>query len=496
MVRTNTGKIFEHYDMNGPALGEGGFSSVRMGKAKGGSGAHRAIKSMPKKETNPQEFKIETEIMRTLDHPNIVRLYETYEDAKVYYLVLELCSGGELCDAIVASRTGFTEKVVATLVKQMVGAVAYMHSVCIVHRDLKPQNFLLADKTGIETSLLKMADFGLSQQFTPGTLLKSRTGTLSYAAPEVLSGSYNERCDVWSLGVILFFILSGQAPFYADDDQSLMIRIQKGHYSLKGKRWSVVSDDAKDLITKMFTLNPSKRPSASEVYHHHWVAKLAPNADNADLPKDIIDNLKRFQTANKLEKAALTVMAVQLSGDAVKELRDMFSALDKDGSGTITVEELKACISSQLSGEKVDAEGSAALNSLINEMNGLGSLVDDIDTNGNKVIDYSEFIVRMMDKKRFVQEDVCWDAFRQFDLDGSGAISYDELALVISGGQRKDMAHVLGIEKEEIERIIKETDQDGNGKIEFDEFMKMMQKGSASKVDANLSAESDPSPAA
>jgi calcium-dependent protein kinase len=481
LIMAKSGRIDKSYDMKGGLIGEGGFGSVRKGTCKA-TGAIRAIKSMAKSNTESVHFSTEIEIMRHLDHPNIVKLYETFEDGKFYYLVLELCTGGELCDAIVRSKRGFTEKVAAKLVKQMVGGVSYLHACSIAHRDLKPENFLLASDVPIEEAVLKMLDFGLSKQFTPGTAMTSKTGTIAYTAPEVLTGNYDEKCDVWSLGVITFLLLSGKMPFKIVDNAPCH-RDTRGevHLTFRGAKWDSISDDGKDFISKLIVLSPIDRLSAAAAYQHTWVEQLAPHASSHDLA-EVLGNLKEFQVTNKLEKSALMVMALQLSDDALKEIRVLFESLDKDGSGQISVKELSACLLKEFESEQ--GEQSPALRDLSkslseklgSEHKELSDLVEEIDTNGNKSIDYTEFIIRMMDKKAYAQRDACWAAFRVFDLDDDGVISTDELAMVISGGVSADMEKILGIEREEIERIVKETDLDGNGTIDFEEFMKMMQR--------------------
>lgn len=465
LILTNTGIVDEVYEMKrGKTLGVGGFGSVCKGTNKA-TGAVRAIKSIVKSRTDEKQFAIEVDIMRSLDHPNIVKLYETFEDAKCYYLILELCQGGELMDAVTASHTGFSEKVAAKIVKQMVGAVSYMHSRSIAHRDLKPENFLLADNSGVASSLLKMTDFGLSKACPVGGKLTSKSGTLTYAAPEVLKGDYTVQCDVWSLGVLTYVLLSGHPPFQGSPDR-ISVQVMRGSYSFGGLRWSDVSDDAKDLISKMIVVNPDERLTAAQVFKHPWVEALAPNASDRPLAEEVLGRLKGFQAAQKFEQAVLSVMAVQLKDEEVKTLRDLFYALDKDGSGTISAEELKTCFVEKLN---------------IDVPPDLADVMSAIDSDGSGEIDYTEFIVRMMDKRKFIQKDVCWAAFRVFDLDGDGVISEQELAKVISGGRRADMEHVLGVERDEIERIFKGTDTDGTGSIDFDEFFKMMQ-GVAAKT--------------
>lgn len=184
----------------------------------------RAIKKIKKsalqKEKGVDKDK-EYEILTKLKHPNIVRLLEYYQDADYFYLVTEYCEGGELFDQIINCGV-FTEKMAAEIIRQILSAVVYCHTNKIVHRDLKPENLLLeySNKTFEEGNIVKVIDFGTSvEHLNPSEKLKARLGTAYYIAPEVLRGEYDEKCDVWSCGVILYIFLCGYPPFNGENDQ-------------------------------------------------------------------------------------------------------------------------------------------------------------------------------------------------------------------------------------------------------------------------------------
>ena len=170
--------------------------------------------------------------MRELDHPNIIKLFETFEDSKFVYLVMELCEGGELFDKII-EKGSFTESQARNYFRQMISAVNYIHSKRICHRDLKPENFLLLDKS--DNSPLKMIDFGMSVMFTDKMLKQNggkmhmtlQVGTPYYISPEILKSNYDEGCDIWSSGVILYILLSGVPPFFGNSDAEIMNMIRK-----------------------------------------------------------------------------------------------------------------------------------------------------------------------------------------------------------------------------------------------------------------------------
>jgi calcium-dependent protein kinase len=232
----------------------GGFGEVRKCSNKK-TGAIRAVKIIRKDSLDSKEkirFFQEIDIMRQLDHPNIVRLYEVFQDEKRFYLVTELCTGGELFDEI-TKRSNFNEQDAAAIIKQVLSAVAYCHSKNICHRDLKPENVLMDSKNNNQ---IKVIDFGASQKYDDNKKMSQIYGTAYYIAPEILKSEYNEKCDVWSIGVILYILLSGKPPFYGDDDKEILNSVKLGTYTLTGPDWKNISNEAKDLIKKTLTYEP------------------------------------------------------------------------------------------------------------------------------------------------------------------------------------------------------------------------------------------------
>jgi len=462
----NQGSIDEFYDMSGRELGRGSFGSVQEVIHKA-SGNVRAVKNIPKSSlTATEALAQEIEITRVLDHPNIVRLYEVFEDARCIYLVMEVCTGGELFDAILNADSGFSERSAARLMKQVVGAVFYMHSLGIVHRDLKPENFLLAEDVSIDDSALKLVDFGTARRTKPGTPMTTLTFTPYYVAPEVMKGSYNLNCDIWSLGVLLYVLLCGRPPFNGDSEEEILRSVRKGTFSFNKPAWQVVSDDAKDLIEKMLVIDAEKRHTAEQVLHHPWVDKLAPKASNAALSQALFKNLRGFQAQSKFKKAALTAMAKHLGDSKIQDLREMFYALDADGNGRITLEELSDGIKKM--GMDVPED--------------LKRIMCEVDSDGSGEIDYTEFLAATLDRRHFMCEDLCWAAFRTFDLDGNGRITKEELLEVFTRGedQVENLEEMLGMHREEIEQIVQDADVDGDGEIDFEEFVLMLSGGKTS----------------
>lgn len=249
--------------MDKKTLGSGTFGVVRKVKHIE-TGQKRACKVIARKKIKNQErFQQEVEILQTLDHPHILKLYEYFEDEKNVYLITELCKGGELFDKIV-EKEYFDEEYAARIFKQILKSINYCHGQNIAHRDLKPENFLFDSQD--EDSDIKVIDFGLSKichSKNVGKIekMKTRAGTPYYISPEVLAGNYDKACDLWSAGCILYILLCGYPPFFGDDDQEILRAVVKGTFDFDGEEWDDVSKEAKDLIKKLIT-KPEKRLTA------------------------------------------------------------------------------------------------------------------------------------------------------------------------------------------------------------------------------------------
>lgn len=439
--------------MDKKKLGEGSYGSVCKATNKS-TKATRAVKSIAKAQMkNLDRFKQEIAIMKMMDHPNIIKLYENFEDHKNIYLVMELCTGGELFDRIIEAGH-FTEVQAAILMQQIVRAIYYMHESHVCHRDLKPENFLFMTKEPIEKTLLKIIDFGLSCQFAPDQVLTTKAGTPYYVAPQVLAGKYDQLSDLWSCGVIMYVLLCGYPPFFGETDAEVLSKVRLGNFSFNAADWKNVSEDAKNLIRMLLKMNPRDRYTAEQTLNHDWIKNKAPKAKNVSLQANFVDNLRGFRSQNKLKKAALNIIANNLNYDQIKALRETFMALDGNGDGQLTVNEMKEGIKK------------AGLKEIPPD---LQQIMEEVDSDGSGVIDYTEFLAATLDKRMYVQEDVCWSAFRVFDKNGDGKISREELKEVLGDGSLEQVAGAQGIAD-----LMAEVDGNGDGVIDFEEFMVMM----------------------
>ncbi|GFQ05402.1 calcium-dependent protein kinase 17 [Phtheirospermum japonicum] len=321
----------------------------------------------------------------------------------------------------------------------------------VIHRDLKPENFLLLNKD--ESSPLKATDFGLSVFFKEGEVFKDIVGSAYYIAPEVLKRRYGPEVDIWSIGVMLYILLSGVPPFWAESENGIFNAILRGHIDFSSDPWPSISNGAKDLVRKMLNSDPKQRLTAFEVLSHPWI-KEDGEAPDTPLDNAVLARLKQFKAMNQFKKVALRVIAGCLSEEEIMGLKEMFKGMDTDNSGTITLEELKQGLSKQ--GTKLSEYE-------------VQQLMEAADADGNGTIDYEEFITATMHMNRMDREEHLYTAFQYFDKDNSGYITIEELEQAL---------REFGMEDgKDIKEIINEVDGDNDGRINYDEFAAMMKKG-------------------
>ncbi|KAK3025542.1 hypothetical protein RJ639_041020, partial [Escallonia herrerae] len=397
-----------------------------------------ACKSISKRKlvtkSDKEDLRREIQIMQHLSgQPNIVEFKGAYEDKQSVHLVMELCAGGELFDRIIA-KGHYTERAAAAMCRGIVNVVHVCHFMGVMHRDLKPENFLLSDKS--EKALLKATDFGLSVFIEDGKMYRNIVGSAYYVAPEVLQRKYGKEIDIWSAGVMLYILLSGVPPFWAETEKGIFDAILKADIDFDSQPWPSISSSAKDLVRKMLTRDPKRQIIAAQVLEHPWIREGG-EASDKPIESAVLSRMKQFRAMNKLKKLALKVIAENLSSDEIQGLKAMFANMDTDHSGTITYEELKT--------------GLARLGSKLTEAE-VKQLMEAADVDGNGTIDYIEFITATMHRHKLDREEHLYKAFQFFDKDGSGFITRDELESAMKDYGMGDEAT--------IKEIISEVDSD------------------------------------
>ena len=382
------------------------------------------------------------------DHPNVVELIDAYEGSKHIYIVMELCKGGELFDRIVA-KSHYSEKEAASTFRTMMRTVAHCHNLGVIHRDLKPENFVL--KTTADDSPIKAIDFGLSTYFEPAQHFHDIVGSAYYVAPEVLRRNYSNEADIWSAVVILYILLAGVPPFWAQSEQAIFDEVLKGKYDLKSDPWGKISEGAKDVVRKMLVSNPKDRATAQEILNHPWVREDG-DASDEQLEDVVLSRMRKFAAMNKFKKMGMLAVAKTLSKEEIAGMKEIFQAFDTDKSGTVTISEL-------MDGLRKKGVDKAASD--------VADLVNNMDMDGNGELDYEEFIAATLSTAKMENDDNLARAFAYFDKDNSGYISREEVVKVIAD---------FGLDGEfgDVNEFMEAADTNKDGKIDYDEFLVLM----------------------
>ena len=436
-VRIKANNIFDEYDLK-EKLGEGSFGTVyKVIQRK--TNYLRAVKAIKKKYVDKEEFMNEIELLKTVDHPNIIKLFDCYYDKTFYYLIEEYCSGGDLFDYIQKEHF-FTEKKAAIIFKQILSAVNHLHKKNIIHRDLKPENIVFI-KTKNKDIFIKLIDFGASITFK-GKYLTQELGTIYYMAPEVFMNNYKEKSDIWSCGIILYTMLCGHPPFMGSDEKSIKSKILHSKLSFPTKDFRNVSSEAIDFIKSLLSYDPMQRPSAEEALNNCWLSDDKNNS-NIGLNKEIVANLSKFRTTLGLQKLTISFLANQVSvNEEIKRLKEEFDKFDIN-------KDLEKLYPYPEAVKKAD------------------EIFDEIDFNHDGCINFSEFLTANFKKEKLLSEKTLQKTFNLLDLDGNGYITLDEL---------KESMPIEITSKIEWRELIEEVDKDGDNQISFKEFKDMMQK--------------------
>ena len=449
-------------------LGKGGFGRVYKVKHKL-SNQFRAMKIIKCKADNPHSNSLEIlkqiNILKTLDHPNIIKIYEFYSTEKYIYIINELCTGGELFNKIVEVKY-FTESTACFIMRQLLSAVAYCHDKGVIHRDLKPENILIEDSEEKDKEYfhIKIIDFGTCEILKKKKLTE-QIGTSFYIAPEVLKNGYNEKCDLWSCGVILYILLCGSPPFYGKNEKEIFQKILEGNVNFKHKIWNKISSDAKNLVTKLLQVDPKKRLSATKALEDVWFQKnininiiaeiQTPNNFNI-----FIKNITEFCAEQKLQQATLAFLVHNFAPkEELNELKKIFFALDKNGDGKLSKEEFVKGLTNTNLNFNLDLN--------LNEEESFEGLIKNIDSDNNGYITFEEFLMASINKEKILTEKNLKMAFNVFDRDKSGGISHEELKYIL-GEYNPNAKEYLW------KKMIEQIDLNKDGQISYEEFHNMM----------------------
>ena len=467
IINENKRTLKDEYNILGP-LGEGGYGEVYLVSHKKMK-LKRAMKVIPVNSKNEEEkTDEEIELLKNLDHPNIVKLFEYFCDSEKYYLITEYCKGGDLFDLIKAKKV-FSESSAAYIMYQIFRALIYCHYTHhLIHRDIKPENIVVyrQNSAGEDLYDVKLIDFGISKIFNKSEKTNDNKvkGSLNYIAPEVIKHSYDEKCDIWSCGVILYILVIGKYPFNGKDKDDILNRIEHGSYSFPNEFTKEASPEIQSLIHQCLNVNPSERISAKEALNHpffnsYQTKEYFIHVTESFLNKTI-NNIKKYEINNNLQELTFTYIVHNYPDqDEINLINRVFSKFNTKNDGKMNEEELKKGLLKYLyKGKKSKDVAEKEANAIFHKL----------DKNGNGYIECEEFVRAGIDKKLLKNKDVLEFTFNFLDKDRNGEISVEELKEVFGVVDEKDEKALVD--------LLKSIDTDLNGQISFDEYYNMMLK--------------------
>ena len=439
-------------------LGEGSFGKVYLVNHKI-IGATRAMKIIQKveniDENNIVEIFNEINVLKKIDHPNIIKLFEFYFKDENYYLITEYCGGGELFELV--NDTHFTEDQVAYIMYQLFSAINYCHKMKIIHRDLKPENILLT-KNNNNYLDIKICDFGTSQIFKKGDIQKETIGSLYYVAPEVLKKNYNFKCDLWSCGIIMYILLTRKLPFGGSTDEEIVSNIIYNNYN--HQRLTNCSFEAQELVSLLLDKNIDQRINAETALNHkffqaHRVKEIFNDIKDQKKIDKFVNNLKHYKRKSILQETTIAYLVHNFpDSEEVVDACKLFNKIDLNDNGQITLNDFHLGLSLILGND--------------NLRNDCVEIFANLDSNNDNYLGYEDFVRGAIDKNNLLNDNILEYAFKHFDRDNTGYITIKEIGEIYRG-------HIqFGDINEGLKKIIGEVGKDENGKITYEDFKQLM----------------------
>lgn len=447
------------------------------------TGKIRQCKRVPKKRVSSTAIQNEIRIMNLLDHPNLLQLFDVFDDKAYYYLIEQTCQGGLLIDFFMSDEMNWSEECVVHVVRQVLTAVNFMHGKCVCHRDLDFQHLSIKEGPilsqakraeggeGIlfENCTIVVEDFRLACEFQPGQPMTddiASEGRMQYLAPEVEYGSYTELCDLWTCGVCTYTLLCGKPPFEADTDDQILHQVLHAvdhGVQFNAAEWDHVSNAAKELVRGLLVLE-EERCTARRALNYPWLTQKECHDDRSpEVRMEALLNMKKFREGNLLKQKAMRMIANRMRDHEISGLAKTFVELDKNKDGVLTLEDFADQLGKCGSADAKTKELADKALQYLNE-------------SGRRCIDYTEFLAAALDERHGWQDDLCWQAFTQFDKNGDRRICKKEFEEILGNGDMKDFLADGELQNffKELNAAWLESDTDGDGEIDFVEFKKLL----------------------
>nr|CCA19594.1 calciumdependent protein kinase putative [Albugo laibachii Nc14] len=391
------------------------------------------------------EFGKEIDILRGLHHPNIVRMLETFEDDRHFYIIMELAASGTLLETVKIRGQAYDEEYTREVIRKLTSVIQYLHFRFICHRDLKLENILLEDVDQIDSEI-KLCDFGASTLFKMGVSMRKILGSVVYMAPEVLEGNYTHSCDLWSLGVIMFMLLSNKAPFFGSTEDELVENILQANYSFSDEVWFNVSPEAKALIKKLLNPDSTSRYSATQVLNHPWI-RSETHRVKIQVYDVFVPRLKAFCQYSAFHRAALVAVAFCMPSGRTRQHCEVYNELNVAHNGILTLDEMQKAVT--LKRYSLDIE----------------NLFQSLDQQRVNGVNLLEFVAATLSPEDISNDLFTRRAFELFDRDNSKSLT------------DHDLLGLLGphFDKATCKEMIRRTDADHDGKVSYDDFTNMLQ---------------------
>mmetsp|Transcript_145013 Transcript_145013/g.250980 ORF Transcript_145013/g.250980 Transcript_145013/m.250980 type:complete len:919 (-) Transcript_145013:112-2868(-) len=387
----------------------------------------------------------EINIIRKLDHPNIVRLHETFEDDTHIFMVLEGCLGGELFDRLVTDGS-FPEHIALRLGYQTASAMQHLNQMRICHRDIQPECFFLAEEGPLEKTGVKLLDFSMAREFAPGECMTTKVCTLHYVAPEIVitTTGYTEKVDIWSFGVLLYIMLAGFPPFNGESEMEILAQIKAGDFEFSPESvWSSVSDQTKDVIKRCLVVNPDDRLDHYNLMQHPALVEAKEKgavyvaSDELGRVKSQSDTEPGSKDKSNAVKTAFNLMAEKLTDEEVEELRLLFREEDKDSTGMVDLEVVTPGIK-EIVGRVEESE------ELLKVLSSAGFV-------GR--VNYTMYFATMSQRRRALRREAAWAVFNNFDIDKNGNVSLYEIAQALAKQEDIVLSKASSVSANEVMKI-------------------------------------------
>jgi calcium-dependent protein kinase len=393
---------------------------------------------------NPKHLEMELKSLKSLDHPNLLKIHDMFTIKNKFFVVMEPWEGSLLIDCL-SEMSNLNEKVIANIIFQILSAVAYCHTKSVIHRDLNPKIIFISDPSNPN---LKISEFGSSAFMDPENKLLGKSYSKTYVAPEVFDNVYNEKCDLWSVGVIMHVLITGEYPYYSRLHPNQMVdKIDAEILEKLG-----ISQYGIDLLSKLLEKDFTKRISAKEALDHNWIHSVRNSNNNTDSVNQTLQGLKKYKNYSMAQDSIREFIASQIvSYEESHSIISAFKAIDTNWDGKISKEEL-------FNYYKTTMPESDAVKAVEH-------VFETIDRDKSGFIEYAEFVKASMKKKSLISISNIENAFKLLDTDNNSKLSKSELQFLL--GENAD---------KEIMTLINEADTNGDGEIDFKEFYSILKK--------------------